>query len=72
MDLVGEIVITESMVPQSRRLRNRKRTVMNRQPRELRKLTNELQEIVMSVRMVPVGGNISEDEPNCQGYEQTA
>jgi hypothetical protein len=27
---------------------------------------------VMSVRMVPVGGNISEDEPNCQGYEQTA
>ncbi|MCI1954992.1 MAG: chemotaxis protein CheA [Oscillospiraceae bacterium] len=55
MDLMGEIVITESMVTsnpalQSAGLDNN----FTKASRQLRKLTDELQEIVMSIRMVPV------------------
>lgn len=55
MDLMGEIVITESMVTsnpvlQQAGLDNN----FTKASRQLRKLTDELQEIVMSIRMVPV------------------
>lgn len=55
MDLMGEIVITESMVTsnpalQSAGLDNN----FTKASRQLRKLTDELQEIVMSIRMVPI------------------
>lgn len=55
MDLMGEIVITESMVTsiqsgQGGAIDNN----FNKASRQLRKLTDELQEIVMSIRMVPV------------------
>ncbi|MFU0831580.1 MAG: Chemotaxis protein CheA [Oscillospiraceae bacterium] len=55
MDLMGEIVITESMVTsnpvfQQAGLDNN----FAKASRQLRKLTDELQEIVMSIRMVPV------------------
>ncbi|MFA0815061.1 MAG: chemotaxis protein CheA [Anaerofustis sp.] len=54
MDLVGEIVITESMVTAITQTEGTEKDGYEKTTRELRKLTNELQEIVMSVRMVPV------------------
>ncbi len=54
MDLVGEIVITESMVSGSQDLEGLVLENFNKSSRQLRKLTDELQDIVMSIRMVPV------------------
>lgn len=54
MDLVGEIVITESMVSGSSDLAGLQLDSFNRSARQLRKLTDELQDIVMSIRMVPI------------------
>lgn len=54
MDLVGEIVITESMVSGSADLAGLELDNFNRASRQLRKLTDELQDIVMSIRMVPI------------------
>jgi two-component system chemotaxis sensor kinase CheA len=54
MDLVGEIVITESMVSGSSDLAGLELDNFNRASRQLRKLTDELQDIVMSIRMVPI------------------
>lgn len=54
MDLVGEIVITESMVSGSSDLAGLELDNFNRAARQLRKLTDELQDIVMSIRMVPI------------------
>lgn len=59
MDLVGEIVITESMVTSSHSVQTNDSGVDNsytKASRQLRKLTDELQEIVMSIRMVPISG----------------
>lgn len=59
MDLVGEIVITESMVTSSHSVQADDSGVDNsytKASRQLRKLTDELQEIVMSIRMVPISG----------------
>lgn len=57
LDLVAEIVISESAVTQSEDLRNSGLELdrFNKSARELRKLTDELQDVVMSIRMVPVG-----------------
>ncbi|MDF2632866.1 MAG: chemotaxis protein CheA, partial [Caproiciproducens sp.] len=57
MDLMGEIVITESMVTAMPAGQNV--SVDNnftKASRQLRKLTDELQEVVMSIRMVPISG----------------
>jgi two-component system chemotaxis sensor kinase CheA len=54
MDLVGEIVITESMVSGSADLEGLSLENFDKATRQLRKLTDELQDIVMSIRMVPV------------------
>ena len=54
MDLVGEIVITESMVSGSPDLAGLDLDNFDRAARQLRKLTDELQDIVMSIRMVPI------------------
>jgi two-component system chemotaxis sensor kinase CheA len=54
MDLVGEIVTAESMVGSNPDLRGLKLDNFTKSFRELRKLTNELQDIVMSMRMVPL------------------
>lgn len=59
MDLVGEIVITESMVTANHNVQASDGAVDNnytKASRQLRKLTDELQEIVMSIRMVPISG----------------
>ena len=55
MDLMGEIVITESMVTSNPALQNAGLdNNFTKASRQLRKLTDELQETVMSIRMVPI------------------
>ena len=59
MDIVGEIVITESMVtssPELSLLPRDNRDNFMKSARQLRKLTNDLQDIAMSLRMVPISG----------------
>ncbi len=54
MDLVGELVISEAMVTQNPELEGLKLENFNKATRQLNKITNELQDIVMSIRMVPL------------------
>ncbi|MBC8062153.1 MAG: chemotaxis protein CheA [Clostridiaceae bacterium] len=54
LDLVGEIVISEAMVTKNPDLEGLQLDNFNKASRQLRKLTNELQDIVMSIRMVPI------------------
>ncbi len=54
MDLVGEIVITESMVSGSSDLAGLRLDNFSKSAHQLRKLTDELQDIVMSIRMIPI------------------
>ena len=56
MDLVGEIVTAESMVSSNPDLKGLKLDNFTKSTRELRKLTDELQDVVMSIRMVPLTG----------------
>lgn len=56
MDLVGELVITESMVIANPDIKGMQLENFTKASRQLRKLTDELQDIVMSIRMVPVSG----------------
>lgn len=56
LDLVAEIVITEGSVISSPDLKKTEINLdrFNKSSRELKKLTDELQDVVMSIRMVPV------------------
>lgn len=54
MDIVGEIVISEAMVTKNPDLAGLQLEGFSKAARQLRKLTDELQDIVMSIRMVPV------------------
>ena len=54
VDTIGELVIAESMVAQSLELRGQASTTLERQLGQLDKITRELQEMAMSLRMVPV------------------
>ncbi len=56
LDMVGEIVIAEAMVTSNPDLKGLKLDNFQKSSRELRKLTDELQDIVMSIRMVPLSG----------------
>ncbi len=56
MNLVGEIVISESMITAIPRFGKVDMDNFSKATRHLAKLTDELQEIVMSIRMVPVYG----------------
>lgn len=54
MDLVGELVISESMVTQNPDLNGLEIDNFKKAARQLRKITSELQDTVMSIRMVPL------------------
>ncbi len=56
MDMVGEIVITEAMVTGNPDLKGLQLDNFQKSARQLRKLNSELQDIVMSIRMVPLSG----------------
>ena len=57
MNLMGEIVTTESMVTKNPEVVNLHIDSFERSSQELRKLINELQDIVMSIRMLPVSNS---------------
>ncbi len=54
MDLMGEMVIAEAMVTQNPELANLQLNSFYKAARQLRKITGELQDMVMSIRMVPL------------------
>ncbi|WRS26338.1 chemotaxis protein CheA [Oscillospiraceae bacterium MB08-C2-2] len=54
MDIMSELVITESMVTRSPDLNGLALDNFNKSARQLRKLTDELQDMVMSIRMIPI------------------
>ncbi len=56
MDLVSELVIAESMVTQNPDLKEMELENFKKAAHQLHKITNELQDTVMSVRMVPLAG----------------
>ncbi|MFT4143035.1 MAG: chemotaxis protein CheA [Mobilitalea sp.] len=54
MDLMGEMVIAEAMVTQNPDLQDLRLENFYKAARQLRKITNEVQDMVMSIRMVPL------------------
>lgn len=54
MDMVGELVISEAMVTQNPDLKGLPLDNFNKAARQLQKITSEFQDIVMSIRMVPL------------------
>lgn len=54
MDLVGELVVSESMVTGSSDLEGLELENFNKSARQLRKIINDLQDVVMDVRMMPI------------------
>jgi two-component system, chemotaxis family, sensor kinase CheA len=54
MDLMGEMVIAEAMVTQNPELQNLQLNSFYKAARQLRKITGEMQDMVMSIRMVPL------------------
>ncbi|MGN0665203.1 MAG: chemotaxis protein CheW [Huintestinicola sp.] len=56
LDMVGEIVITEAMVTSNPDLKGLRLDNFQKAARQLRKLNSEMQDIVMSIRMVPISG----------------
>lgn len=55
-DIVGEIITTESMVISNPDLEGLELESFSKAARDLKKLTGELQDTVMSIRMVPLAG----------------
>jgi two-component system chemotaxis sensor kinase CheA len=56
MDLVGELVIAEAMVTQNPELAGLELKNFHKASRQLKKISSELQDGVMSIRMVPLSG----------------
>jgi two-component system, chemotaxis family, sensor kinase CheA len=54
MDLVGELVISEAMVTQNPELKDLPLDQFYKAARQLRKITVDIQDMVMSIRMVPL------------------
>ncbi len=54
MDLMGEFVIAEAMVTQNSDLKGLELDSFQKASRQLNKITSELQDVVMSIRMVPL------------------
>lgn len=62
MDVVGEIVITEATVSKNPQVLGLHLEGFDKASRQLHKLTEELQDIVMSIRMVPVSATFHKME----------
>ncbi len=62
MDIVGEIVITESTVTKNPEVLKLGLDSFDKASRQLRKLTDELQDIVMAIRMIPVSATFHKME----------
>jgi two-component system chemotaxis sensor kinase CheA len=62
MDIVGEIVITEATVTKNPQVLALNLESFDKASRQLHKLTEELQDIVMSIRMVPVSATFHKME----------
>jgi len=56
MDLVGELVIAEAMVTQNPDIQGLELENFNKAARQLKKISGELQDGVMAIRMVPLTG----------------
>lgn len=56
VNIVGELVIAESMVASDNEIKKLNSENFTKSTRQMRKLTDELQDIVMSLRMVPISG----------------
>lgn len=54
MDLMGEMVIAEAMVTQNPELKSLRLNSFYKAARQLRKITGEMQDMVMAIRMVPL------------------
>lgn len=57
MDLMGEMVIAEAMVTQNPELKVLQLNSFFKAARQLRKITGEMQDMVMSIRMVPLSAS---------------
>lgn len=57
MNLMGEMVIAEAMVTQNPDLENLHLENFDKSARQLRKITNEMQDMIMSIRMVPLSAS---------------
>ncbi|WP_330590728.1 chemotaxis protein CheA [Lacrimispora defluvii] len=57
MDLMGEMVIAEAMVTQNPELKTMQLNSFYKAARQLRKITGEMQDMIMSVRMVPLSAS---------------
>lgn len=62
MDMVGELVISEAMVTQNPDLKSLTLDNFQKAVRQHRKIINELQDMVMSIRMIPVSGTFHKME----------
>lgn len=56
MDLVGELVVSEAMVTRNNLMSKVADETMNKAIRQHRKIINDMQDVAMSVRMVPLSG----------------
>lgn len=54
MDLIGELIISEAMVTQNPDLKGLRLVNFTKAANQLSKITGELQDVVMSIRMVPL------------------
>ncbi|MDO7205046.1 hypothetical protein Q5M85_13780 [Paraclostridium bifermentans] len=70
MNLVGEIVTTESMVEKQSQLENFNLDNFEKQARRLHQLTTELQDVVMSMRMVPISSTFTKMQRVVRDNEQ--
>lgn len=59
MDLVGEMVISEAMVIQNPDLQDLELDNFHKAARQLNKITTEIQDMVMSIRMVPLSATFN-------------
>lgn len=56
LDLMGELVIAEAMVVQNPDVQGLESDSFQKAARQLEKISDELQDVIMSIRMIPVSG----------------